>query len=392
MAAIEPSRFKGIATMLAAVTLCLAVFGLTAQAIAPALARAMADGDSTMEGGQDAIVGGQISGVLAEARRGMGDLSGLGVVLGPSAAGMDIDPRILEETGSPLVPRRWLNLYANGANATDLRGLADLLFLSRIRINRVVLAIGPTILARSTAYLSDTTTADVRPFLRAYEDGHLMTARQELAALSLVPLHRLFPERIRIGHQSRVLVSWAKTRLFSAIGLGADSLYPPNPDPWTVRLLIRDEAAEGRAPNAGRHVTAREIREGPMRNGLFGEVNDKGWYDVSSYSSRGRAANDLIAIISQARSHGAEVMITLVPERSNLRSRIPPAALRCFHETLERGFGADAPPILDLRDAIADDEFHDDLHLRLTGRRQATLKLAQALRERGVNTKHQDQP
>jgi hypothetical protein len=391
MAAIEPSRFKGIATMLAVVTLCLVVFGLMAQGLAPALARAMADGDSTMEGGQEAIVGGRISGVLAEARRGMGNVSDLGVVLGPSAAGMDIDPRILEETGSPLVPNRWLNLYANGANATDLRGLADVLFQSRIRIDLVVLAIDPVILARSDAYLSDTTTADIRPFLRAYEAGHLTSARQELAALSLVPLHRMFPERIRIGHQSRVLVSWAKSRLFSAIGLGADSLYPPDLDPWSVRLLIGDEAAEGSAANANRRVTAREIREGPMRNGLFGDLKDKGWYDVSSYSSQGRAADDLIAIIRRARAHGAEVMIMLVPERSNLRPRIPPAALRCFHETLDRGFRADAPPILDLRDAIADDQFHDDLHLRQSGRRQATLKLVQALSERPVNTK-QRQP
>jgi hypothetical protein len=392
MAAIEPSRLKGIVTMLAVLSACVAVFGLTAQGLAPAMARAMADGDSTMEGGQDAIVGGRISGVLAEARRGMGDPSGLGVVLGPSAAGMDIDPRILEETGSPLVPKRWLNLYANGANATDLRGLADLLFMSRIQIDLIVLAIDPVILARSDAYLSDTTTVDFRPFLRAYEAGHLTSARQELAALSLVPLHRLFPERIRIGHQSRVLVSWAKMRLFSAIGLGADSLYPPDLDPWTVRLLMRDEAAEGRAANADRRVTAREIREGPMRNGLFGELKDKGWYEVSSYSSQGRAASDLIAIMSRARSHGAEVFIMLVPERSNLRSRIPPAALRCFHETLERGFGALAPPILDLRDAVADDGFHDDLHLKQSGRRQATMKLAQALRERTVNRKPQDQP
>ena len=35
MAAIEPSRFKGIATMLAASDLCLVVFGLMAQGLAP---------------------------------------------------------------------------------------------------------------------------------------------------------------------------------------------------------------------------------------------------------------------------------------------------------------------------------------------------------------------
>jgi predicted dienelactone hydrolase len=83
-------------------------------------------------------------------------------------------------------------------------------------------------------------------------------------------------------------------------------------------------------------------------------------------------------------------MIMLVPERSTLRSRIPPAALRSFQETLERGFGADAPPVLDLRDGIPDDQFHDDLHLKLAGRRRATQELAQALRKRAASAEHHD--
>jgi hypothetical protein len=384
MAAIDLGRLKGFVTMLAALALCLAIFGLLSQRLAPALARTMADGDSTMEGGQDASVGGRISGVIAEARRGMSDSSSLGVVLGPSAAGMDIDPRILEDKGTGQLAKRWLNLFANGANASDLRGLAEVLFMSRIHADQLVLAFGPTILARSDAYLSDTTTTDLQPLLRAWEAGHITTVRRELAALSLVPVHRLFPERIRIGHQSRVLVSWAKTQLFAALGLGADSLYPPDLDPWTVRLLISDETGPGGDDHLERRVTARELHEGPMRNGLFGDVKDKGWFDASSYSAQGTTASDLIAIIRQARSHGAQVMIVLLPERSNFRSRIPSEALRCLRETLERGFGADAPPVLDLRVAVDDHEFHDDLHLNQTGRNQVSLKLAEALRDRTI--------
>ena len=320
--------------MLACLSLAVALCALLSQWLAPALARAMADGDSTMEGGQEAIVGGRIAGVLAQTRREPRSKADLGVVLGASAVGMDIDPAALEAASGPAVPARWLSLYANGANASDLRGLAELLFMSRTANQAAGAGHSSRAPARSDSYLTDPTTADTRDFWRAYEAGHLTSARQELAALMLVPMNRFFPERTRIGHQSRVLAARMKRKLFAALGLGADSLYPPDLDPWTVRLLIADERAEGRAAEAGRRVTARELQEGPMREGLFGEVKDKGWYNPASYSTEGSPSRDLIATIQEARSRGIEVVIMLLPERSDVRSRIPAEAMNCLNKTV----------------------------------------------------------
>jgi hypothetical protein len=389
MTAIAPSRFRGISVMLACLSLAVAICAFLAQWLAPALARSMADGDSTMEGGQEAIVGSRIAGVLAHSRREPGRKADLGVLLGASAVGMDIDPATLEAASGPAVPARWLSLYANGANASDLRGLAELLFMNGPPIKLLVLGLHPALLARSDSYLTDPTSADARDFWRAYEAGHLMSARQELAVLMLVPMNRFFPERTRIGHQSRVLAARVKRRLFAALGLGADSLFAPDLDPWTVRLLIADERAEGRAAEAGRRVAARELQEGPMRQGLFGEVKDRGWYNPASYSTEGSPSRDLVATIQEARSRGIEVVILLLPERSDLRSRIPAEAMRCLNKTLVRGFGDDGPPpVIDLRDAIGDDQFHDTLHLNQRGRVETSRRLAEYLRQRPVRPEH----
>jgi hypothetical protein len=351
--------------------------------LAPAVARALTDGDSTMEGGQEAVAGARIAGALAKTRRDAGHKPDLGVLLGASAVGMDIDPTLLEAERGPTAPARWLSLYANGANASDLRGLSELLFMDGPPTKLLVLGLHPSLLARSDSYLTDPTRIDTRDFWRAYEAGHLTSARQELAALMLVPMNRWFPERTRIGHQSRVLAAKLKRSLFAALGLGADSLYAPDVDPWTVRLLIADERAEGRVADGARRVAARELQEGPMREGLFGEVKDKGWYTAASYSPEGPQSRDLIDTIRAARSRGIEVVILLLPERSDLRSRVPAEAMTCLNETLRRAFeGTGAAPVVDLRDTIADDQFHDTLHLNQKGRAETSRRLAEYLRAR----------
>ena len=103
-----------------------------------------------MEGGQEAIVGGRIAGVLAQTRSEPGRMPGLGVLLGASAVGMDIDPATLEAAQGPAIPARWLSLYANGANASDLRGLAELLFMSGPAIKLLVLGLHPSLLRVAT--------------------------------------------------------------------------------------------------------------------------------------------------------------------------------------------------------------------------------------------------
>ncbi|MBV8458628.1 MAG: hypothetical protein JO122_18670 [Acetobacteraceae bacterium] len=119
-----------------------------------------------------------------------------------------------------------------------------------------------------------------------------------------------------------------------------------------------------------------------MRQGPLGPVQDKGWTDPAAYSSEGANARALIALVRAARAPGIEVVILLLPEGTTLRTSIPPEAMRCLRDTLTRGFGPAAPPVIDLRAALPDSMFHDPLHPSLAGRQRATRLLIEALRSR----------
>ena len=143
----------------------------------------MTDGDSTMEGGQDSVVGKRLAGVVWEKRhKGVPSDLDMAVILGPSGVSKDFAPTLLEEAAGPQIPQRWLCLAGNGANTTDLRGLADLLTASRLHVKLLVLAIHPALLARSDDYLSDSTNFDTRAFFAEMEGGNFTTAKLELAA------------------------------------------------------------------------------------------------------------------------------------------------------------------------------------------------------------------
>jgi hypothetical protein len=378
----DPSRFRGVAAAITAVGLAMAGFSLLAQAAFRERPSWLSAGDSTMEGGQDAVVGRRISGVLAELRRrgkSSSDLD-LGVVLGASAVGMGIEPKLLESSGDPRIPARWLSLYASGANVEDLRGLADILLGSGLRPRLLLLGIHPGLLARSDHYLSDDTVIDPSPFLGAVAGGRLRDAKDELMLLMAAPLNAAFPNRTRIGHGSRVFVIEAKRRMFARLGMGAESLYAPDRDPWTVRLLVDDpEEAPGKVEEGSTSGSVRELNEGVLRQGLRGAVRDKGWLDRASYSTEGQNARSLVAIVRQARERGIEIVIVLLPEASPMRAGMPAEAMECLRAVLRGAFGSASPPVVDLRDSIADDQFHDTVHPRREGRLAATRSLIKAL-------------
>ncbi len=376
------TRFRGVAVAAVAVAVAMAGCSLAARGALGGRPSWLSGGDSTMEGGQDAVVGRRISGAIAALRR--GGQSDLGVVLGASAVGMAVEPRRLESSGDPRIPGRWLSLYANGANLGDLRGLAELLLGSGLRPRLLLLGIHPGLLARSDDYLSDDEGFDPGPTLQALRSGRVRDARDEFLLMMAGPLNAAFPQRTRIGHTSRVLVIAAKRRMFARLGLGAESIYAPDPDPWTVRLLFadQDEAEEAGAaePRGTKAASVRELNEGVRVQGLRGAVRDKGWGDPANYSVDGYNARSLVAMIRMARGRGIETAIVLLPEAGAMRASIPAEAMQCLDAVLRDAFGDGAPPVIDLRAAIRDDEFHDTIHPKRAGRRDATAALVAALR------------
>jgi hypothetical protein len=380
-AAIALSRMKGIAAVVAVVALALAVCGVLARFGAKSVSRAMTSGDSTMEGGQDALVGRRIAGAFADLRdTGVGHKPDLGVVLGASAVAFDIDPESLTAATGPGIASRWLTLSANGANASDLRGLADLLKASNLPVKLVVLAVNPLMLAQSDHYLSDSTHFDTRAFKDELRARRLTSAKLELAALFQVELNRVFPERLRIGHHARVLATRFKHRLFAAIGQGAEAIYAPDPGAWISALPVAENDQKQENGNRDVGVMARELQEGPVRE--QGEIKDRGWFNAASYSVDSPNSQALAETIRDFRARGIEVCVLFIPEQGGLRRHTPAVAVECLNETLKRAYRANPPAIIDLRSAIDDANFKDGVHLKKEGRGQATQKLAEALRSR----------
>ncbi len=373
------TRMRGVAAAIAAAAMALGIFSMAARAALRERPAWLSGGDSTMEGGQDAVIGRRIAGAIADVRRGRLSTD-LGVVLGASAVGMAIDPRLLESSGDPRIPRRWLSLYANGAHLGDLRGLADLLLGSGLKPRLLLLGIHPGLLARSDKYLSDDTGFDPGPTLEAVKSRRVRDARDEFLVMMAGPLNAAFPERTRIGHGSRVLVIAAKRRMFERLGMGADSLYAPDPDPWTVRLLFADkDEAPVEAESSSAKVSVRELNEGVRFQGLRGAVRDKGWTNPANYSADGFNARSLVAMVRAVRERGIETAVVLLPESTSLRASIPPEAMRDLGAALRGAFGDAAPPVIDLRAAIPDGQFHDNIHPDRDGRLAATRSLIEAL-------------
>ena len=62
-----------------------------------------------------------------------------------------------------------------------------------------------------------------------------------------------------------------------------------------------------------------------------------------------------------------------------MRAAVPAEAMDCLRAVLRDAFGPAAPPIVDLRDAIPDRMFHDEVHEKREGRVAATRLLIEAL-------------
>jgi hypothetical protein len=375
-------RLGGLMAAASAVALAMLALGGLTLATAGGRPGWLASGDSTIEGGQEAVVGGRIAGVIRQpgdkAPRPRGDL---GVLFGSSAVGMGIDPRRLGSQAGPGDPKRWLSLYANGANLEDLDQVGRLVTDGPLRPRLLILGIHPGLLARSDDYLTDRLALDTRPLTQAIAARQPMTAKAELMALSTVPLNWIYPNRTRISNRLRGLASLARRGLFGSLGLGADALFRAEPDPWSVRLLIPDLEEARMVASEGRKATVRDAAEGPMRNAL-GEVKDKGWGDPTKYSADGPNARGLVDLIRRARGRGTEVVVLILPEAQSLRELIPPEAMQFLHRALDRGFPSDPPKVIDLRDALADSMFHDSIHPNKQGRELLTDRLAEALRGR----------
>lgn len=106
-----------------------------------------------------------------------------------------------------------------------------------------------------------------------------------------------------------------------------------------------------------------------------------GWFAPGNYGEPADAGMSVLeSLIRRHRDRGATIVLALMPERSPQREATPAEALGRIR-SLNAGPFRDRPvPILDLRDAVPDADFHDLDHLAPPGSAIASRRLAEGLK------------
>ena len=356
----DPRRLRGPLAALTAFVATLVVGGLSIRPAVAGRPRWLPEADSLCDVKAFKENLGRVAAAVREgeaARRGR-----LGVLVGSSSLDWGVDPARMPpiDAGPPM---RWLSRSAMGSTIEDNARMASMALRAGLKPEVVVLALGPASLASRIRILDDPTTPDL-PALRGHvAHRHPFLVKEDLEGFLLIPWNRVFPNRSRIGRWARVALFDARLDLFAALGHGPEDFGPPARDPWSAPPWWTE----------GYHVPPEILDK------QFGGLSKDHVFEAASYSSDSQNARNLVRLVRELRGAGAEVVIALFPEAGRRRVAAPPEFLRTTEEALHRAFGASAPPILDFRDAMPDDDFFDLSHLNPTGRAAFTDRLGRAL-------------
>ena len=360
----DPRRLGGPLIALGGIFLALWIGSVCLSAIIGPRSRWLPGDDPTMPLEGYSMVGGKLSGVLRQTKNGAQppDLNSLGIFVGSSTIECGVDPVELSRT----TPWHWLTLHGAGPNLRDFSRILQLVSRARLHPKIVVLVINRGMLAQSTRYLSDERSFDSAPIRAHIASRQLGLAKKDLETLLLVPWNRAFPHRTRINHLLRYALLLSKLRMFQACGLGVESLFPPERDPWSV---------------PAKWVTGLHVPDDALDKQWKG-LGTKDWFESTSYRADGPNAKALSELIEQSRERGVRLCVLLVPETKALRQAIPREADFCLSSILMRYRGPGGPVLIDLVDSLPDDLFYDLVHLNADGRKELTTRLAPIMRER----------
>jgi hypothetical protein len=304
--------------------------------------------------------GRKVAGVVTERRfQGSSAESRFGVILGRSTSREDLDPSLLDVNA--VLDLRWLSLYGTGGSLTYMEHLDELLAFAQLKPAVVAFAINLHMLV---GLPTRTEPISVNPTKVASDirEGKWSNAAADSKAL-LKSKSWILTYRPYLNRQYRRTIFRTRMQLFAWSGLGIESLFPADPDPWTVRL-------------AGYpfHGSAEYVEQHWERAAGYG------WYDPKRYAWPNPQTDSLVRQIDDWQRRGAQVFIILLPEPTPVRKKIPPQAKATLRAVLQENFADQAPPVIDLRDTISDEMFSDHIHLNANGRKAFSLLLAKQLR------------
>ena len=281
----------------------------------------------------------------------------IGFILGQSNVREAFDPEIVSRSSEKRI--RWVVFSGTGGSFKKINYLSGPLFLSRIKPAVVVLGISPHMLLGqpNPKYLKSLSP----------ESGSKDQFKGNLKTEWDLLLNRewLFTKRREINNVLKHGIHRMRLRLFDWFGLRPDDLFSPHPklnpfgaDPKAYRTP--------RAPN-------QDLKKQASFLGLVGK------FDPQNYKANGDQAQTLIRLIGKLKKLDAQVIVVLMPEAKDLRSRMPSEALQTLLADLDNAFPANAVPVVDMRDAIPDTYFYDYGHLNWKGRNHFSYRFAETI-------------
>jgi hypothetical protein len=250
---------------------------------------------------------------------------------------------------------RYMGLGGAGVAMDTIAEESRSFFTSKLRPDVAVVGIADFLLVKPAP--PGAAGADGSPWLAALRDGRV----RDLARMARDWLW--FVERRRdVNTAVEEVLIVCKLSVLRFLGANAAAQQNPLADPW--REMIRNEVPE--------HAS-----EAALRAGIAG-YEARRWYDPASYERQriqlqAQALND---VVRNLRSRGTNVIVAVMPQHSRLRARLPAVAMNTLKSGMDEAFGASAPPLLDLREAVPDTGFADIAHVNTEGRRIVSQRIA----------------
>jgi hypothetical protein len=252
---------------------------------------------------------------------------------------------------------RLLGLCGAGPSFEDIANQSAPLRDSTLRPDLVLIGINEFHQAKPTVQMA---VAFVRSRLTL--QGALLRGDVRTAFKILRDGSWFYQRRQDISLDSETVLLSAKVKIVHAMGA---RMVNPTTDPW--REMVHLEA-----PDRASAATFREQLASYQNRQLF---------DPATYQSpvARQQLEILTQLIGELQARGAKVIVVLMPEYSELRGRVPSIALERLLASLLEKFGASAPPVLNFRDALSDDDFADISHVNAAGREDFSRLLAAKL-------------
>ncbi len=300
----DASRLRGRLVTLAGLGAALALAGLASASVLGGRPRWLPVLDSTASIQAIEDVGNRVASAARQRRREPSPAR-LGLLAGSSDLRSGIDPAAFDVGPG----RRWLSLFAEGSNASDICALIAIAERGGLRPDVVIVLLSPMALATESRFMADDDAIDLASLRAAVASAAPSRVIAGLAGTIRGLGNRVLPNRTRIKQRFRFDILSARIAWMERADRGVDAAFRGEANPWSPPISFPVEM----------HASSAYIDT--QRDGL----RRKAHLDPRNYSAESAQIRRVIATIARLRDRGVAVFVVIPPIHSGLPLRtVPP--------------------------------------------------------------------